>query len=183
MAICKSWERTGKGGFSLLELLITVALMAVMYTMLLGPSSKWHQEQQMVRCARNLQLLHVAMGIFATDHGGAFPASPGALVPRYTADDAIFTCPGRKNGGYAYYRGRSAKDGANVALMSDAQVHDRSMVQKELLFSEDGKPPGNNHRKYGGNILFCDGRIEASGAHAVCDLMFQAPVILENPTR
>ncbi len=168
---------------SLLEILITVALIMVMYVMMFGPSTKFHQTQQMTKCARNLQHLHVALNIYAGDHDGMFPASLTELVPRYTADTAIFICPGKRNSGYAYYRGRSAKDGADAALMSDAQVNDRPKLQHELVFSDDGKAPGNNHRKFGGNILFCDGHMTTSEPHSGQILPFSEPVTLVNPAR
>lgn len=170
-------------GHSLLELLIVMVLITVMYVLLWGPSSKQYQQSQMAKCARNLQLLHVALGIYATDHGGAFPVSIAELVPCYTSDAAIFNCPGKRNSGYAYYRGRTVEDGADVALMSDAQVNDRSKLEKELVFSDDGKAPGNNHKKFGGNILFCDGHVEISEPHAGRSLVFKNPVVLINPSQ
>jgi hypothetical protein len=48
--------------------------------------------------------------------------------------------------------GRRATD-ATEPLMSDRQVNSQSKNKGDAVFSSTGDPPGNNHRKDGGNIL------------------------------
>jgi hypothetical protein len=50
-----------------------------------------------------------------------------------------------------------------------------------LVFSLDGKPPGNNHHKYGGNFLLADGSVQNSGPQLTFSLAGQAGVVLLNP--
>ena len=44
--------------------------------------------------------------------------------------------------------------------MSDRQVNTLPKKAGDYAFSTTGKPPGNNHHKYGGNFLFGDGHME-----------------------
>src|SRR2546428_639865 len=62
-------------GFSLIEMLITLALLLIMVTMFWGFGSRSHQEEQKKACQKNLQKIHVALEIFANDNGGGFPVS------------------------------------------------------------------------------------------------------------
>lgn len=173
--------------FSLLELLIVMALVIVLTVMLWGFGSQTNQEKQKLACQVNLQKIFVAMQIYANDSSGRFPVQSGAqtsegplslLVPRYTSDTSLFICPGSKDSplpsgepfakrriSYAYYMGRRATDTSEL-LMSDRQVDTQPKRVKQVVFSLSGKKPGNNHHKYGGNYLFCDGRIEMGSALA-----------------
>src|SRR5271167_4698225 len=93
-------------GFSLIELLVTLALLSVMSVMLYGFASASHQRSQKKLCADNLQKIYLAMQIYANDFGGTLPQDTNAvtsepvldeLVPRYTADTSIFICPGGRD--------------------------------------------------------------------------------------
>ena len=114
--------------FSLIELLITLALMCIMAAMLYGFGSASHQRSQKKLCADNLQKIYLALQIYANDFQGALPQNTNAvtsedvldeLVPKYTADTSIFICPGGRDAqipsgeplrnhkiSYAYYMGR-----------------------------------------------------------------------------
>jgi prepilin-type N-terminal cleavage/methylation domain-containing protein len=165
--------------FSLIELLIVMALMVIMYTMLYSFSSSTHQKTQKELCADNLQKVFLAMQIYANDFG-VYPRATNAqtseqvlnaLVPRYTTDTSIFICPGGRDStipsgapltqhkiSYAYYMGRDTNSASGDFLMSDRQINTQSKNVGDQVFSQNGKSPGNNHHKYGGNVLFCDGR-------------------------
>jgi prepilin-type N-terminal cleavage/methylation domain-containing protein len=191
-----------QGGFSLIELLVTLALLIILTTMYWGFSSGSHQRQQQKACQSNLAKIYVALGIYATDHGERFPDVAGArtseealdaLVPRYTVDTASFICPGSKDSAlpagesflkrrisYAYYMGRRPAD-AQEALMSDKQIDTQGKAAGQNVFSSTGKPPGNNHHKYGGNFLFCDGRLELTPTRPPFSLVLTQGVVLLNP--
>lgn len=191
-----------RGGFSLIELLVVLALMLVLMTMYYGAGSPSHQSRMKKSCEQNLLKIYVAMEIYANDSHGNFPRATGArtseevldvLVPRYTADTAIFTCPGSKDSSlpagesfrkakisYAYYMGRRPIDKIEP-LMSDRQVDTEPKKTGDVVFSTTGKMPGNNHHSYGGNILFCDGRVEASPNKLPFPLGVPTNVELLNP--
>ena len=164
--------------------------------------SQSNQEKQKIACQKNLQKIFVAMQIYANDSNGRFPAQSGAqtseeplslLVPRYTSDTSSFICPGGKDSAlpsgepfakrrisYAYFMGRRATD-ASELLMSDRQIDAGPKRIKQQVFSLTGKKPGNNHHKYGGNYLFCDGRIEMGSALALFSITVTQGVSLLNP--
>jgi prepilin-type N-terminal cleavage/methylation domain-containing protein/prepilin-type processing-associated H-X9-DG protein len=189
-------------GFSLIELLITLALMVILTTMMYGFASAKHQRTQIQLCADNLQKIYLAMQIYANDFGGRLPENTNAqtseavldeLVPRYTVDTSIFICPGGRDSqipsgeplakhkiSYAYYMGRRL-DTPQVVLMSDRQVDTQPKVVGEFVFSPNGKSPGNNHHKYGGNFLFCDGSVQSSPAQLAFSLAAAQGVMLLNP--
>src|SRR5262249_42397620 len=149
-----------------------------------GGNSKSRQKGRMTACQQNLQKIFIAMQIYANEHAAKFPAKTGSklseepldrLVPHYTSDTATFICPGSKDsqlpGGesiakrkisYPYQRGRTSADGAKAALMSDRQIDTKPKPPNQSFFWSDGNPPANNHRQFGGNILFCDGHADRS---------------------
>jgi prepilin-type N-terminal cleavage/methylation domain-containing protein len=193
-------------GFSLLELLITLALMVMLTTMMYGFASAKHQRNQKQLCADNLQKIYLAMQIYANDFGGKLPQNPNAatsedvldeLVPRYTADTSIFICPGGRDSqipsgeplvkhkiSYAYYMGYHLATNAGATsfvMLSDRQVNTEPKHAGDFVFSPDGKSPGNNHHKYGGNFLFSDGSVQVSGPQLTFSLAYPQGIVLLNP--
>ncbi len=190
-------------GFSLLELLITMALILVMYFMLMSPRSKTFQDKQKLACEKNLRTIHMALKVYALDNKGSFPVVANAttseaplslLIPKCTTVTEIFICPGsgrdalpqgepfvNRRISYAYYMFRHESDGAEQLLLSDAQVNTLAKVRGAPVFSSDGKPPGANHNKFGGNLLYCDGHVEFSGAAATNDMPCPGGIVLLNP--
>ena len=189
-------------GFSLIELMITLALMTVLTVMMFGFGSASHQRSQKKLCADNLQKIYLALQIYANDFKGALPFDTNAvtsedaldvLVPHWSADTTIFTCPGGRDSqiasgeklrdhkiSYAYYMGRRL-DTPQAMLMSDRQVNPLPKRAGEFVFSADGKSPGNNHHKYGGNFLLGDGSVQDSPAQLTFPLPAAPGVALLNP--
>jgi prepilin-type N-terminal cleavage/methylation domain-containing protein/prepilin-type processing-associated H-X9-DG protein len=187
--------------FSLIELLVVVALIAILSAMMYSFSSPVHQRTQKELCADNLQKIYLATQIYGNDFG-KYPVDTNAetsedalnaLVPRYTADTSIFICPGGRDSqipsgvpikeykiSYAYYMGRGTNEPQD-ALMSDRQVNTLSKGTGDQVFSLDGNSPGNNHHKYGGNVLFCDGSVQATTPLATFSLAFAKGIVLLNP--
>jgi prepilin-type N-terminal cleavage/methylation domain-containing protein len=196
------WRTRSAPGFSLLELLIALALIFLLSTLYFGFASRSGQRTQKQACERNLQTIYLALDLHAKENNGALPAAPGAktsevplsqLVPRYTVASEAFVCPGSKdaplpNGepfaarriSYAYLMGQRL-GGAGTLLMSDRQASVLPKAAGEAVFSRDGKPPGNNHHKFGGTFLFADGRTEASGPDATFAIAWPTNVTFLNP--
>ena len=188
--------------FTLIELLITMALIVIVFVMLYGKSSKRFQYEQKQACQANLQNIYVALQIYANEGNGLFPVRKegrsaeeplSLLLPKYTTVTAPFICPGTKGSAlpegesfekrrisYAYYMGRRSSDGTEP-LMSDAQVNSESKLKGQRVFSTDGTKPGNNHHKYGGNIMSCDGNVEMIQTKAPVSLLVTQGVVLLNP--
>ena len=189
-------------GFSLIELLVTMALMVILTMMMWGFASPSHQRNEQRACQQNLQKLYVAMQIYANDFAGKLPVNTNALtseevldllVPRYSADTSLFICPGSKDAplpageplrklkiSYAYYMGWRL-NATTGALMSDKQVNTLPKNAGDLAFSTTGSPPGNNHHKYGGNFLFGDGHVDLTPPAARLFAGGDARGVLLNP--
>jgi prepilin-type N-terminal cleavage/methylation domain-containing protein/prepilin-type processing-associated H-X9-DG protein len=188
--------------FSLIELLVVVAILGILCTMAFSPSSAKYQRAKKQLCEANLEKIYVAMQLYASDFGGWTPTATNAttsetplaaLVPHYTADTDVFICPGGRDDklasganlkqgkiSYAYYMGRELGNAAD-SLMSDRQVNTNRKSVNDDLFSATGQPPGNNHRKFGGNVLFTDGHVDMSPASAAFPLDYPTNVTLLNP--
>jgi prepilin-type N-terminal cleavage/methylation domain-containing protein/prepilin-type processing-associated H-X9-DG protein len=188
--------------FSLIELLVTVAIILILTTLYFGPNTANRQQALKRACQKNLEKIYVSMEIYANEHGGKFPEVAGVrtseealdvLVPKYTSDTSPFICPGSNDGAlpagesfrsrkisYAYYMGWSMTNSQQV-LMSDKQVDTKAKSVGQAVFSTTGKPPGSNHRKFGGNFLFCDGHTEMSPAVAPFPLALTNGEVLLNP--
>jgi prepilin-type processing-associated H-X9-DG protein len=192
-----------KAAFSLLELLIVAALIIIMFTLYWGGGSRSYQARQIANCEKNLEYVFVALKTYSVDNDGKFPFLANAqtsepvlsqLVPRSTTRTEFFICPGGRDKdlpssqpfanrtiSYAYYMGHNSAEGADQPLVSDRQVDTNSKLSGQRLFSLDGKKPGNNHNKYGGNVMFCDGSVRSSPALAAFDLTNAPNVVLLNP--
>jgi prepilin-type processing-associated H-X9-DG protein len=118
------------------------------------------------------------------------------LVPKYTVDTTIFICPGGRDSqippgeplsphkiSYAYYMGHrlAAENVTPFALTSDRQVDTEPKRAGEKVFSADGSSPGNNHHKFGGNILFSDGSVQNCGPQLTFSLAYPPNILLLNP--
>jgi prepilin-type N-terminal cleavage/methylation domain-containing protein/prepilin-type processing-associated H-X9-DG protein len=201
-ARCEAGPQRFVTAFSLIELLVAVALVAILTTLYWGGKKGSRQGRSLANCRQNLEKAFVALQIYANDHSGGFPDVPGAvtpevalnpLVPQYTSDPSVFICPGSGllpfAGGepltnhiisYAYYMGRRAANAQDV-LMSDTQVDTLAKTAGQNIFSANGKPPGNNHKEAGGNLLFVDGHAEASPPRAAFAIALPPGVVLLNP--
>jgi prepilin-type processing-associated H-X9-DG protein len=195
--------RCSTAGFSILELFLVVVIIFIVFTLFISAGSKSAQEKSLAACQAYLQSLYTAFRTFSQDNHGALPAVPGAqtseaplslLVPKFTTDTEIFICPGGqdkplpgaqpfadKRISYAYYMGRTLPDGPEAALASDAQVDTASKTPGQTVFSPDGRRPGNNHHKFGGNVLFCDGNVQYTPSRLAFPLPLATNVVLLNP--
>jgi len=193
--------RSSENAFSLIELLVVLALMLILFTLYWnhGPSKR---DLALTACRQNLEKVYLAMQIYARDQGDKYPFVTNAvtseqglapLVPHYTSDTSAFICPsvgqstlptGQSFGewkiSYAYYMGRRGSDSDRV-LMSDAQINTNSKREGATIFSENGRAPGNNHGKDGGNLLIGDGSVVSTKGSAQFPITIQPPVVLLNP--
>jgi len=183
-------------------LLVVIAILVVLVTLYWAPGSDRRQRALQAACQRNLEKIGVALQIYANDNAGRYPSLPNAtrseeafalLVPRYTSDTAVFVCPASKDVvpnpansltnskmSYACYMGCGSSNSQDV-VVTDAQVNTESKSAGELVFSPDGNPPGNNHGKKGGNLLFSDGHVSAVPPRAPFPLPIRKEERLLNP--
>ena len=180
-----------------------MVIIFILFTLYFSSGSKSAQEKRLAACQANLQSIYAALSTYSQDNDEALPAIPGAqtseaplslLVPKYTTGAEFFICPGGKDKplpdaqpfadrkiSYAYYLGRTLADGSAAPLASDAQVDTAPKTPGQTVFSLDGKKPGNNHNKFGGNFLFCDGNVQYTPARLAFALPPATNVVLLNP--
>jgi prepilin-type N-terminal cleavage/methylation domain-containing protein/prepilin-type processing-associated H-X9-DG protein len=192
-------------GFSLLELLLVLGIMLVLGGLMYGTNSRSRQRAMQASCQKNLQTIALALQVYSGDFQSAFPLVKSAttaeeplslLVPKYTSATEPFICPGTKDAAlpeaepfkerrisYAYYTGWRATNStaAADALVTDRQINTLPKAVGQPLFSADGKGPGRNHSKFGGNILFIDGHAETVPVITPINLIPPAGVALLNP--
>lgn len=195
------YQSSAKAGFSLIELLVVMAVMVILMTLYWnhGPSKR---DRALGACRQNLEKDYLALQIYSRDNRDQYPVVTNAvtseealapLVPRYTSDTSVFICPSVGGSSlpagktfaewkisYAYYMGRRGSDSDKV-LMSDAQINTASKGVGARVFSEKGHPPGNNHGKGGGNFLMGDGSVTSTTGEAQFSLTVNPPVVLLNP--
>lgn len=189
-------------GFSLVELLVVLALLILLTTLFASYFGPDHRLDAQKTCRANLQKIFLAMQIYADDNAEKFPAiasalnseAPlGLLVPRYSVDPEIYLCPGAKTSplragvplrdqkiSYAYYMGHCT-GGGPFALLSDAQVNTNAKSAGDVIFSASGGAPGNNHGGSGGNVLFSDGDVQSTPAQLAFPLGLTNGITLLNP--
>lgn len=189
--------------FSLLELLIVLALIVVLTIFMTGEFGSSRAQRGLAACQGNLQKIYLALSIYRNDNSGAYPfwkdaTSPAQplslLVPKSTTVTEMFICPGSKDDplpeavsfaarkiSYAYYMSRTTNEDPGEVIVSDAQVDIAPKSRGEQIFSADGHKPGNNHGKYGGNLLSLGGEVVASGPKAGRDVRYPSSVHLLNP--
>jgi type II secretory pathway pseudopilin PulG len=70
----KQIRTTKMGAFSFVELLIVIALIAILAAMLLPAMAKAKQRAQRIKCVNNLKMISVGYRAWAGDNGDLFPA-------------------------------------------------------------------------------------------------------------
>jgi hypothetical protein len=79
--------------------------------------------------------------------------------------------------------GSDSSSGASTpeALMADRLVDTAPKPSGAPLFSKSGAAPGNNHHRYGGNILLTDGQQKGMPVTTPTALNWPKEVVLLNP--
>jgi type II secretory pathway pseudopilin PulG len=200
--ICPIVPTPASLAFSLVELLVVLALLLILTVMSTSRFSSSARHKELVGCQRNLQKIYLALSIYRSDNG-AYPFVQGAitpaaplslLVPKSTTVTEIFICPGSHDKplaegerfagsriSYAYYMGWPTNAAPQEIVITDWQIDNAPKKMGQPIFSIDGKKPGNNHYGDGGNLLSLGGEVSSCGRKASRDLLFPATVTLLNP--
>lgn len=196
-------ERSYAKAFSLIELLLVVLIIMVLTILTTSRLTSTNRDKIKAQCQGNLQKIFLSSTIYATDNKGNYPYIKTAetseeplslLIPRCTTLTEMFICPGsgdralpegesfaRRRISYAYYMGRTNKEGPDEVILTDRQVDTTSKRMGQQIFSNNGQKPGANHTKYGGCYITLGGESGGTRPMADRDFLFGTNVTLLNP--
>jgi prepilin-type N-terminal cleavage/methylation domain-containing protein len=192
-----------QNAFSLIELMLVMLILCILTILSVRQLGGSGRDKIKANCQKNLQTMYMSLNIYANDNNGKFPFATNAttseeplsvLIPRYTTVTETFICPGsgdrslpegesfaKRRISYAYYMGLTKSNGTDEVLLTDRQVDTNPKRMGQAIFSADGKKPGANHNKYGGNFVTLSGETASTGPTAKRDFLFDTNVTLLNP--
>jgi len=90
--------RRSRKGFTLIELMIVIAIIAILAAILVPNFIRARAQGQLTACKSNLKNIGTALEMYSTDNGGRFPTAAGGLCTAYLKQ--IPTCPSRGSDTY-----------------------------------------------------------------------------------
>ena len=97
-------HRSSRKGFTLIELMIVIAIIAILAAILVPNFIRARAQGQVTGCKSNLKNIGTALEMYSTDAGGRFPTALARLTPNYLK--TVPTCPSSGTqsytGGYNY---------------------------------------------------------------------------------
>ena len=148
----------GKRGFTLLELLIVIAIIGIIIISLRPMMKNAREQSRRMECSSKLRHIAKAVYEYAGEHEGKFPLNLSDLHPVYIKDVKYFSCPSDIDASeisergldidtstsYVYASGWSIKDPLDTILICD----------KNYILEKD-----TNHAGHGGNVMHLGGNV------------------------
>lgn len=145
--------------FTLLELLIALAIIALLTALLFPVLAAARRKAHEVPCASNLHQLHVAWTMYIDDSAGTYPLNMVLIYP-YVRNKEVFSCPTDAFGGASIYTSRRLGTPVSYFYLLSEDVN--SFASIDVLRQRDpnhgvfycvlhGKPcptPPKSHPKY-----------------------------------
>lgn len=88
-------RRKRSGGFTLIELMIVIAIIAILAAILVPNFIRARAQGQYTACKSNLKNVATALEMYSTDAAGRYPTSLGTLTASERYLRSIPTCPSR----------------------------------------------------------------------------------------
>jgi len=87
-------------GFTLIELMIVIAIIAILAAILVPNFIRARAQGQVTACKSNLKNIGTALEMYSTDNSGRYPSAKTALTPNYLK--TIPTCASIGTDAYGY---------------------------------------------------------------------------------
>lgn len=160
-----------RAGFTLLELLVSMGIIAILATLILFASNRWIDRSRSVACIGNLRNLGVALQGYLGDHQQRMPAIAAGRASRdeeipvidtvlaeYAGSAKVFACPADRSlavrSGTSYFW-NSAMSSQNLLTLNFLNfVQDATKIP--LLCDKEGWHVNTDHRV---NFLYADGHV------------------------
>lgn len=84
-------RKGGDKAFTLIELMIVIAIIAILAAILVPNFIRARANGQLTACKSNLKSLATALEVYSAEHGSRYPANLDTLTPDYVK--TIGTCP------------------------------------------------------------------------------------------
>lgn len=128
-------------GFTLTEVLIVVAVLAILAAFLLPAIQRSREQARLGHCISNLRQLYLALKIYEGDYGGLpvhyvepLTGHWRAKLAPYTKNKQIFICPSDKTGGEVYRWGWY-EPSSYVYFYTEAHVNPREGYRQPKITS------------------------------------------------
>ena len=73
----RPWAASGRGGFTLVELLVVIGIIALLIGILLPVLGKAREQARSVQCASNVRQIYQAVLMYANENRGVLPVPLG----------------------------------------------------------------------------------------------------------
>ncbi|MGI6384578.1 MAG: type II secretion system protein [bacterium] len=97
-----AWIKNRRRGFTLVELLLVIVIMAVLMAILVPVFGRARENAKRASCAANLHQLGIALKMYRTDYDRKDVPWLSQLVPNYLGNPERLICPGDKDEGTAW---------------------------------------------------------------------------------
>jgi len=138
-----SLVRRGRRGFSLLELLIVVAIIGVLLSLVLVAVNHARARARSVKCLNNLRQLALGVRLYTDRHSGRFPDGEEEpwfvqIAPCLQSEPSVFRCPDDPQRAEQSYSYRDESAGFSHASLAGKKIDHVARSHLVVLF--DSQP-------------------------------------------